>query len=124
MFGCKKLLCIGTIVLGLVLIGLGAFLLATGFPLSFITIGVIIGGILLLVIGCLGKCLRIPGLLCLLFALIALFLIIAGVLAIVLIFSIVIALILIGIGVLTLLLAVICLINTCCCPFREKPGCD
>ncbi len=121
MFGCRKLLCVATTVLGLILIGLGVFLLASSFPLSFITIGVIVGGLLLLVIGCLGKCLRIPGLLCLLLTLITLFLIITGVLAIVLLFSIVIGLILIGLGVLTLLLTVICLINTCCCPSKDKP---
>ena len=121
MFGCRKLLCVATTVLGLIFIGLGVFLLASSFPLSFITIGVIVGGLLLLVIGCLGKCLRIPGLLCLLLTLITLFLIITGVLAIVLISSIVIGLILIGLGVLTLLLTAICLINTCCCPSKDKP---
>ncbi|MGI6123172.1 MAG: hypothetical protein ACOYIG_03140 [Acetivibrionales bacterium] len=55
MFSCKRILCIGTIVLGLILVGLGAFLLATGFAIDAITIGVIVAGILLLVIGCLGK---------------------------------------------------------------------
>ncbi|NLB79747.1 MAG: hypothetical protein GX796_13170 [Clostridiaceae bacterium] len=123
MFGCKKILCIGTTILGLILIGLGVFLLATGFPLSFITIGVIVAGILLLVIGRLGKCLKAPGLLCLLLTLITLFLIITGVLAIALLFALTIGLILIGLGVLTLLLTVICLINTCCCPFNDKPKC-
>lgn len=121
MFDCKKILCFATTVLGLILVGLGVFLLATAFPLTFITIGVIVAGILLLVIGCLGKCLKIPGLLCLLLTLITLFLIITGVLAIVLIFSLVVGLILIGLGVLTLLLTVICLINTCCCPKDDKP---
>ena len=123
MLNCKKILCFATTVLGLILVGLGVYLLATGFPLSFITIGVIVAGILLLVIGCLGKCLKIPGLLCLLLTLITLFLIITGVLAIVLIGSLVIGLIVIGLGVLTLLLTVICLINTCCCPFNDKPKC-
>lgn len=119
MFSCKKLLCFATTVLGLILVGLSVFLLETGFPLNFITIGVIVGGLLLLVIGFLGKCLKIPGLLCLLLTLITLFLIITGVLAIVLIFSSVIGLILIGLGVLTLLLTVICLINTCCCTSKD-----
>ncbi|NLL66925.1 MAG: hypothetical protein GX236_04395 [Clostridiaceae bacterium] len=122
MFSCKRILCIGTIVLGLILVGLGAFLLATGFAIDAITIGVIVAGILLLVIGCLGKCLKIPGLLCFLLTLITLFLIITGILAILLVGSLVIGLILIGLGVLTLLFTVICLINTCCCPNYDRHG--
>ncbi|MGI6086110.1 MAG: hypothetical protein ACOYIF_11875 [Acetivibrionales bacterium] len=119
MLNCKKILCFATTVIGLILVGLGVFLLATGFAISFITIGVIVAGILLLVIGCLGKCLKIPGLLCLLLTLITLFLIIAGVLAISV--SLIIGLILIGLGVLTMLLTVICLINSCCCIRDDQP---
>ena len=40
-----KILCLGTTLLGLVLVGLGAFLLATGFSVTAITIGVIVAGV-------------------------------------------------------------------------------
>lgn len=111
---CRKILCFATTLLGLILVGLGVYLLATGFPLAFIVVGVIVAGILLLVIGCLGKCLRIPGLLCLLLTLITLFLIITGILAILFIGAIDIGLTLIGLGVLSVLLTAICLITRCC----------
>ena len=105
----NKNFCFAAGLLGLILIGLGVFLLATSFGLTFVTIGVIVAGILLLVLGCFGKCLKVSCLMCLLLTLITLFLIIAGILAI-LSGQVVIGLILIGLGVLTALLNVVCLI--------------
>ncbi len=122
MNACQRILCLGTLLLGLVLVGLGVFLLATGFGITTITIGIIVAGILLLAIGCLRKCLDFPGLLCLLLALVTLFLIITGVLAILFAGEIIIGPILIGLGVLALLLTVICLIFRCCCG-RKREDC-
>lgn len=115
MFACKKILCISSIILGLILIGLGVFLLASGFAIETITIGVIVGGILLLISGCIKKCTNIPGLLCILLTLVTLFLIISGILAIIFVGALLEGLILIGLGVLAALLTAICLINRCCC---------
>jgi hypothetical protein len=104
----NRTFCMVSVVLGLILIGLGVFLLATMFPLDFITIGVIVAGILLLVFGCFRKCLRVSCWMCLLLVLIALFLIITGILAI-LSCQITIGLILIGLGVLAAILTALCL---------------
>lgn len=121
-----KIFCFVAGLLGLILIGLGVFLLATSFTLDFVTVGIIVAGILLLFLGC-TKCFKIPCILCILLALITLFLIIAGILAI-LAGQIVIGLILISLGVLTLLLTVVCLIfkicGTNCHPPEYPPGCD
>ncbi len=107
---CNKFLCIASTLLGLILIGLGVFLLATGFGLAFITIGTIIAGILLLVLGCFIKK---PVALCFLLALVTLFLIIVGILAILFAGALIIGLILIGLGIIALLLAVVCICNNC-----------
>ena len=98
---------------------MGAFLLATGFSVTAITIGVIVAGVLLFAIGCLRKCLDLPGLLCLLLTLITLFLIIAGILAILFAAALVVGLILIGLGALAALLP-ICLIIRCYCDVGLK----
>jgi membrane-bound ClpP family serine protease len=120
----NKFLCISAALLALVLIGLGVFLLATGFALEFITIGLIIGGILLLILCCCFKCLD-RCVLCLFLALITLFLIISGILAIFLAGAFVIGLILIGLGVIALLITVICLIERKCKPKHYPPsGCN
>lgn len=117
---CRKLFCIASNILGLVLIGLGVYLLATGFGLDFITIGTIVAGIVLLLFSCLTKCVKIPCLFCLLLTLISLFLIIAGILAILLLVEIIIGLILIGLGVISAILTALCLIINLCCVTVHK----
>lgn len=110
----RKLFCFLASLLGVVLIGFGVFLLATGFGIEFITIGVIVSGILLLIAGCLGKCVKAPCLVCLLLTLITLFLIISGILALLFGGGLIVPLILIGLGILSLLLTVVCLIFNLC----------
>ena len=84
--------------LGLVLVGLGVFLLATGFGITTITIGIIVCRYFACYRLPACKCLDFPGLLCLLLALVTLFLIITGVLAILFAGEIIIGPILIGLG--------------------------
>ncbi len=110
----RKLFCLAAGILGIVLIGLGVFLLATGFSINAITIGTIVSGIVLLVVCGLSKCMRLHCLTCLLFLLITLFLIIAGILTILFTGSLIVALILIGLGIIALILDVVCLILKLC----------
>lgn len=110
---CNKILCLASVILGLILIGLGVFLLTSGFPIDAITIGVIVAGILLLVLGCFGKCFKFLCIFCVLLTLVTLFLIISGILAL-LIGFLVIGLILISLGILTLILAAICFVLKLC----------
>lgn len=107
---CKRILCIASGLLGLILVGLGVFLLAAGIGSVGVTVGVFIAGLILLFLGCFGKCLSIKWLLCILLALIAVFLVIAGILTL-LTCPFAVGLILIGLGVLTAILAAVCV---CC----------
>lgn len=109
----RKLFCLASGILGIVLVGLGVFLLAFGFSFEAVTIGTIISGIVLLVVCGLTKCMKLHCLACLLL-LITLFLIIIGILAIFFTGSFIVALILIGLGVIALILVVICLILKLC----------
>ncbi len=118
----RRFFCLAVGLLGLILIGLGVNLLATFFPLRFITIGTIVAGILLLILCCLVKCNKIPCVFCLLLTLVSLYLIISGILAIIFIFSLIIGLILIGLGVLSVLLTAVCLILQLCGVTFYKTG--
>lgn len=111
---CRRILCIATGLLGLILVGLAVFLLATGSCLVGITVGLFVAGLILLFLGCFGRCLSVKWLLCWLLALIAVFLVIAGILTL-LTGAVVIGLILIGLGVLTAILAAICACCHLCC---------
>ncbi|MBP7175696.1 MAG: hypothetical protein KBA53_05685 [Thermoclostridium sp.] len=117
----RRLFCLAVGVLGIVLIGLGVFLLAKGFCFEAVTIGTIISGIILLVICGLTKCRKLHCLACLLLLLITLFLIIIGILTI---FSgsLVLALILISLGIIALILDVVCLIIELCRVVPDKGG--
>jgi hypothetical protein len=110
----RKLFCLAAGILGVVLIGLGVFLLATGFSFEPATIGTIISGIILLIVCGLTKCMKLHCLACLLLLLITLFLVITGILAIFFSGSLVVAFILIGLGIIALFLGVICLILKFC----------
>jgi hypothetical protein len=110
----RKLFCLAAGILGIALIGLGVFLLATGFSFEAVTIGTIISGIVLLVVCGLTKCMKLHCLACLLLLLITLFLIITGILTILFTGNLVVALILIGLGIIALILDVICLILKLC----------
>lgn len=110
----RKLFCLATGLLGFILIGLGVFLLATGFGFDAVTIGTILSGIVLLVVCGLTKCMKLHCLVCLLLLLIALFLIIIGILTIFRVLDLIVALILIGLGVIALVLLVLCLILKLC----------
>jgi len=109
----RRLFCLAVGILGIFLIGLGVFLLATWFCFKAVTIGTIISGIILLVVCGLTKCVKLHCLACLLLLLITLFLVIFGILTI---FrgSLVVALILIGLGIIALVLDVVCLILKFC----------
>ncbi len=105
----KKMFCFSVSLMGLVLIGLGIYLLATSFALAYITIGTIVSGVLMLFFAFLPRCFKFPVLICLLLTIVTLFMLITGILAI-LAAETVIGLILIGLSVLTLLLNATCLI--------------
>ena len=110
----RKLFCLAAGILGVVLIGLGVFLLATGFSFAPATIGTIISGIVLLVVCGLTKCMKLHCLACLLLLLITLFLVISGILSIFSPGGFVVAFILIGLGIIAFFLDVICLILKFC----------
>ena len=118
----QRIFCLTAGLLGVVLIGLGVFLLATSFPLGIITIGTIISGIILLVICGLTKCARFHCLACLLLLLKGLILIISGILTLILIFDLVIGLILISLCIIALILTVICPVFRLCCNVGIKGG--
>lgn len=106
----RKWFCLAAGVLGIVLVGLGVYLLATGFSFEAVTIGTIISGIVLLAVCGLTKCMKLHCLACLLLLLITLFLLITGILTIFFTGNLVIALILISLSVIALILEVLCLI--------------
>lgn len=106
----RKWFCLAAGILGIILIGLGVFLLADGFGFEAVIIGTIVSGILLLVICGLCKNKKLSCIACLLLILITLFLIITGILTIIFVFDLVVALLLIGLGIVTFVLVVICLI--------------
>lgn len=110
----RKLFCLAAGILGVVLIGLGVYLLATGFSFTPVTIGTIISGIVLLVVCGLTKCMKLHCLACLLLLLITLFLVIVGFLSIFFGGGFIVAAILIGLGIIALILDVICLILKLC----------
>jgi len=119
----RRLFCLAAGVLGIILIGLGVYLLATGFSFEAVTIGTIVSGIVLLVVCGLTKCMRLHCLACLLLLAITLFLIITGILTILFTGNIVVALILISLGIIALLLDVICLILQLCRVAVDPPNC-
>ncbi|NLO38490.1 MAG: hypothetical protein GX115_03320 [Ruminiclostridium sp.] len=119
----RRLFCLAVGILGIFLIGLGVFLLATWFCFKAVTIGTIISGIILLVVCGLTKCVKLHCLACLLLLLITLFLVIIGILTI-FTGSFVVALILIGLGIIALILDVVCLILKFCrvAPDKGEPA--
>ncbi len=117
----RTVFCFAAGLLGIALIALGIFLLFFPFCFSFVAIGTIIAGVLLLLVCCLSKCKKNLCWLCLLITLITLFLIISGILTLVL-EGLVVGLILIGLGILALLLNVVCLISKLCGKAVLKPA--
>jgi len=110
---CRKLICLASSVLGLILVGLGVYLLVSGLGFDIITIGTIVAGVVLLLLSCVTKCIKVPCLFCLLLLIISTFLIIAGIITLILVDT-VIGLIFIGLGVLSAILTSLCLfINLC-----------
>ncbi|MDI9483758.1 MAG: hypothetical protein QM315_11320 [Bacillota bacterium] len=111
---CRKLICLASSILGLILVGLGVYLLVSGLGFAIITIGTIVAGVVLLVLSSVTKCIKVPCLFCLLLLIISIFLIIAGIISLLLV-DIVIGLIFIGLGVISTILTALCLfINLCC----------
>ena len=111
---CRKIICLASSILGLILVGLGVYLLVSGLGFDIITIGTIVAGVVLLALSCVTKCIKVPCLFCLLLLLISTFLIIAGIITLLLV-DIVVGLIFIGLGVLSVVLTSLCLfINLCC----------
>jgi hypothetical protein len=45
---CRKLICLASSILGLILVGLGVYLLVSGLGFAIITIGTIVAGVVLL----------------------------------------------------------------------------
>jgi hypothetical protein len=110
---CRKFICLASSILGLILVGLGVYLLVSGLGYAIITIGTIVAGVVLLVLSCVTKCIKVPCLFCLLLLIISIFLIIAGIISLLLV-DIVIGLIFIGLGVISAILTALCLfINLC-----------
>lgn len=118
----RRLFCLAAGVLGIVLIGLGLFLLTTGFSLTLITVGTILAGIVLLVVCGLTKCMKLHCLACLIMLLVTLFLIISGILTIISTEEIIIALVLISLGIIALILESVCLILKLCRVVVDKGG--
>jgi len=122
LFGKSKLHPLNLLVglLGLILIGLGVFLITQTFPIIAISIGTIIGGILLLLcVCCIPKCSHHLKLLCcILLIVLTLFLIITGILSIIFgplpLLGLIVGLILIGLGIVAFLLGLLCLIFKLC----------
>ena len=111
---CRKIICLASSILGLILVGLGVYLLVSGLGFDIITIGTIVAGVVLLALSCVTKCIKVPCLFCLLLLLISTFLIIAGIITLLLV-DIVVGLIFIGLGVLSVVLTSLFLfINLCC----------
>ena len=92
------------------MIGLGVYLLTTGFSLSYVTIGLIIAGLLALLSGCAGTCKKYTCLVCLLLTLITLFLFITGMISFIFAGVLVIPIILGSLGILAINLNTLCLI--------------
>jgi len=110
---CRKLICLASSILGLILVGLGVYLLVSGLGFAIITIGTIVAGVVLLLLSCVTKCIKVPCLFCLLQLIISIFLIIAGIISLLLIDTII-GLIFIGLGVISAILTALCLfINLC-----------
>lgn len=104
-----NLFCLLLSIFGVVLIGLGAYLLATYFALRFVTIGLIVAGVLALLSGCSGSCKKHSCLVCILLIIITIFLFIAAILSFLYAGALVIALVLIGLAILAINLTTICL---------------
>ncbi|MFY9393272.1 MAG: hypothetical protein WAP36_01075 [Halanaerobiales bacterium] len=95
--------CIAVAIFAVVLIGLGAYLITIGFP-TFINVGLIVAGVLLLVLCCSRFVPRIVC--CILLVLVTLFLVVVGIIGILI--SLVIGIIILVLAVIALILAAIC----------------